>query len=326
MGESPKTLNRVSVIIPAFNAAPDIPVALQSVFGQTFSNHEVIVVNDGSPDTPMLERALEPYRARIHYIVQENQGAGAARNTALRVARGEYVAFLDADDLWHPEFLRRQVAYLDAHPTCGLVYADALITGESPLAGRRFMETAPSTGEVTLMSLLRQTCNIPLSTVVMRRALIDAAGLFDESLRRGQDFDLWLRLAARGVKMAYQPVVLAERRARLSGLSGNPITELRRALSVLERFDLKQTLPTDARTALGIRTVQLVDRLAVEEAKQRIREANFAAARLHLAAAARRSPKLRLAMLGLRLAPRLMRSVYLALRPHARPGPALEVR
>jgi GT2 family glycosyltransferase len=326
MNESSTTVHHVSVVIPAFNAAADIPAALRSVFGQTFSDYEVIVVNDGSPDTAMLEAALEPYRSRIHYIVQENQGAGGARNAALRVARGEYVAFLDADDVWLPEFLERQVGYLDTNATCGLVYADALITGESPLAGRRFMETAPSTGEVCLLSLLRQTCNIPLSTVVVRRAVVVAAGLFDQSLRRGQDFELWLRLAAGGVKMAYQPVVLAERRARLAGLSGGPISELRRALSVLEQFHLEQTLSADARTALAIRTLQLVDQVAIEEAKQRIREANFAAARSHLAAATRRSAKLRLALLGLRLAPKLTRSVYLALDRHSGPGAASKAR
>jgi glycosyltransferase involved in cell wall biosynthesis len=92
----PEALPRVSVVIPAFNAARDIGVALDSVFAQASDDIEVIVVNDGSDDSEMLEVALAPYASQIRYIVQTNQGA--ARNAALRVARGEYVAFLDADD------------------------------------------------------------------------------------------------------------------------------------------------------------------------------------------------------------------------------------
>jgi hypothetical protein len=306
---------RVSVVIPVYNAALDIPVALASVFEQTWSSYEVIVVDDGSDDRAELEAALAPYRSRIRHLTQTNQGAGAARNAGIRAARGELVAFLDADDLWRPDFLRRQVWFLDAHPGCGLVYADAFVTGETPLAGTTFMETAPSAGPVTLRSLVAQTCNIPLSTVVMRRQPLLDAGLFDASIRRGQDFDLWLRLAARGVGMAYQRTVLAERRVRASGLSGCPVAELQRAVAVLERFGRAPDLPADTRTALRVRIATLVDRMELEQAKARIAEANFAAARLHLQSSRSHPVKTRLALVGLRVAPHLVRRVYLALRP-----------
>src|SRR5262245_33441277 len=92
----------VSVIIPAYNIAPFIAEALESVLAQTFTDYEIIVVNDGSPDTEELERVLAPYLSRIRYFKQENQGAGAARNAGLNVATGEYVAFLDGDDVWYP--------------------------------------------------------------------------------------------------------------------------------------------------------------------------------------------------------------------------------
>src|SRR5215216_152427 len=101
----------VSIIIPAFNAAEFIGETLASVAAQTFKNHEVIVVNDGSPDTEDLERELKRYPARLQYIKQENRGAAAARNTGLRAASGEFVAFLDADDTWLPNFLEKQVAF-----------------------------------------------------------------------------------------------------------------------------------------------------------------------------------------------------------------------
>lgn len=305
----------VSVVIPAYRASAYIAGALDSVFAQTYSNFEVVVVNDGSPDTPALERALAPSASRIRYIVQENRGAGGARNAGIAAARGEYVALLDADDRWMPEFLQRQVWYLDAHADCDLVYCDAVITGDSPLAGRQFMDAAPSQGAVTLLALIEQRCNIMLSTVVARRTVIVHAGLFDEGVRRGQDFDLWLRLAHRGAVMRYQRHVLAERHVHRDGLSGDPVAEVQRALSVLDRFGRRHALDAASRTALRVRLMRLVDRLEIEQGKQRIVEGNFAAARYHLSVPRDQPIKLRAARLALRVAPRLLRATCLMLRP-----------
>ncbi|HZR26768.1 MAG TPA: glycosyltransferase family A protein [Vicinamibacterales bacterium] len=302
----------VSIIIPAYRASGDIAVALDSVFSQTFANFEVIVVNDGSPDTPDLERALEPYASRIRYIAfTENRGAGAARNAGVLAAHGTYLAFLDADDRWSPEFLQRQVWHLEARPACDMVYCDAILSGESPLAGRRFMETAPSHGPVTLIGLIEQRCNIILSTVVLRRSAIVRAGLFDETLRRGQDFELWLRLALHGAQIEYQRHVLAERRIRAEGLSGSSVTELQRAIAVLERFGRGRELDCQARTSLRIRLMALVDQLEVEQGKLRILEGNFAAAEYHLGASRRQTLKLRAVRLALKTVPTLVRAAYL---------------
>ena len=132
----------VSVIIPAYNASKYIGEAINSVLEQTFASHEVIVINDGSPDTDELEQVLRPHLNHIEYIRQENRGAAAARNTGLRRAKGEFVAFLDADDTWFPEFLKEQIELLTS-ANVDLVYSDALLFGESPLAGRTFMEVLP---------------------------------------------------------------------------------------------------------------------------------------------------------------------------------------
>jgi glycosyltransferase involved in cell wall biosynthesis len=296
-------------------------VALDSVFAQTFSAFEVIVVNDGSPDTRELEKVLEPYASGIRYVaLPRNRGAGAALNVGISRARGRYLAFLDADDRWHPEFLERQLRFLEASPSRDLVYADALISGDSPLAGHRFMEQASSEGDVTLRALIEQRCTIILSTVVVRRAAIDRAGTFDETLRRGHDFDLWLRLARTGASMHYQRVVLAERRVRADGLSGDSIAELERALNVLDHFGHRHSLDAEIRTALRARALKLVDQLEVEQGKRRFLEGNFAAARYHLAASRERSAKVRLALVALKVAPRLVRATYLRLRPSAMPG------
>src|SRR5215212_5269413 len=111
-GVQTRSTPSVSVVIPAYNVAPYIPETLNSVFAQTFTEFEVIVVDDGSPDGEELERALKPYLDRVRYVRQENRGAGAARNRGVREARGEFIAFLDSDDLWMPEYLEKQVRFL----------------------------------------------------------------------------------------------------------------------------------------------------------------------------------------------------------------------
>src|SRR5712691_11630296 len=129
----------VSVIIPAYNVAPYIGETLDSVFAQTFADYEVIVINDGSPDTEELERELARFIDRIRYIKQENRGASAARDAGLRAARGELVAFLDADDLWLPNYLDEQIKFMRERD-CDLVCADAMMFGETPNAGQTYME------------------------------------------------------------------------------------------------------------------------------------------------------------------------------------------
>ncbi len=114
----------VSVIIPSYNTARFITETLDSVFAQTFTDYEVIVVNDGSPDTPQLEIVLKPYFDRIVYLKQENRGLAGARNTGIRRARGAFLAFLDSDDMWLPEFLAEQVQIFHKNPAVDLVYSD----------------------------------------------------------------------------------------------------------------------------------------------------------------------------------------------------------
>src|SRR5437773_740875 len=147
----------VSVIVPAYNVALFIGETLASVFAQTFTDFEVVIVNDGSPDTEELELALRPYRERINYLRQENSGASAARNTGLRAARGELIAFLDADDVWAPNYLEEQLKFIREFD-CDLACADAMIFGVSSNAGRTYMESlmeaAPPQGRVTFLELV----------------------------------------------------------------------------------------------------------------------------------------------------------------------------
>jgi len=141
----------ISVIIPAYNAASVIARTLDSVLSQTFTDFEILVVNDGSPDTTELESVLDSYR--IVYHKQENRGAGAARNVGVNNARGQFLAFLDADDYWLPNYLEAQMTVLQKSGA-DAVYCDALFVGSPALKDKTYMELAPSRTEVTPESLL----------------------------------------------------------------------------------------------------------------------------------------------------------------------------
>ncbi len=162
----------VSVIMPAYNVARYIGDALESVFAQTFKDFEVVVVNDGSPDTEELERVLADYRGRVVYLKQENRGVSAARNAGIRAARAPFVAHLDPDDLWEPDYLASQLAVFDQDPSIDVLYPDALIFGDSPEAGLRFMDWCRSEGEVTVESLFAERCHVMCSVTARREALL----------------------------------------------------------------------------------------------------------------------------------------------------------
>ena len=242
----------VSVIIPAYKVAGYIAETLDSVFAQTFRDFEVIVVNDGSPDTAEFEREIEPYRGRIVYLKQANLGASAARNAALRTARGEWAAFLDADDVWLPPYLSRQLAFLRERGV-DLVSANALIFGQSRAAGMTYheqlMPDAPASEEVGFLALLGGERSLITSGVVVRRSLVLEAGLFDEGKINAQDFDLWLRLALRKARLAYHDEVLLRYRVHADSLSGDEVNIHRRELEVFDKVESSYPLAPEERPA-----------------------------------------------------------------------------
>ncbi len=301
----------VSVIIPAYNAADFINAALDSIFSQTFNDYEVIVINDGSPDTTELEQALAPYLARIIYLKQENRGAAAARNAGLRIARGRLVAFLDADDFWLPSYLASQITFLDTS-NVDLVYADAELIGDSEAAGHSYMDTAPSSGEVNAESLLALRCNVITSGVVARRKPIIEVGMFDESIRRGHDFDLWLRLAKSGARINYQKDVLLKHRILESSLSGDAASQSQRAFQVLDTIRQRGQLSTREEATLKKTLQRIKAEIELERGKKFLRERNFdeAAAAFRRANRFYGSWKLRVALLALRFAPNMLWRLY----------------
>lgn len=187
---------RVSVVVPTYGHRDHILATLDSVFAQEYTDHEIVVVNDGSPDDT--EAVLRPLieAGRITYIRQENQGQGAARNRGLRAARGEYVAFLDDDDLWPPGKLRWQVEVLDAQPGTVLVYGPhALLNPDGSVSPAP--PAAHPSGQV-YRTFLREYCIMSPGQALIRNSVLKEVGGFDPELWGVDDWDLYLRLARRG--------------------------------------------------------------------------------------------------------------------------------
>src|SRR5215469_13878045 len=223
----------VSIIIPAYNAAPYIKETLESVFAQTYRNFEVIVVNDGSPDTPALEKVLAPYRANIVYLQQENRGLAGARNTGIRAATGDLVALLDADDIWMPDYLQVQAGYLKNHPEYDLVYCNARFFGDHIHDGLEYMEVCDSVGEATASAIITRRCHVFVSVTARRSVL--ASLLFDETLRSCEDFDCWLRLTAAGHRIGYHRKILVRYRKHATSLSANTTNMAQYNIKVLSK-------------------------------------------------------------------------------------------
>jgi len=301
----------VSVVIPAYRCANTIGQALESVFSQTFIDYEVLVVNDGSPDTVELEQALAPYRAKIEYLKQDNQGPSAARNTGILHARGEYIGLLDSDDFWFPQHLENQIFLLQFDSTIGLVYANGVILENGRPFGRLF-DFEPQHGPVTFDAILQEHCTISTSSVVARRQDMLDAGLFDESFRRCEDFDLWLRMRRNGTRMDFQNgVQICHRRA--NGLASNRDLMRQDRRRVYEKVSRTEALTIDQRAKVASRISLIEAQNKVDQLKQTLinRRYSEALAIAQEASSTRDNWKLRCATTALRTAPGVLRRSYL---------------
>jgi glycosyltransferase involved in cell wall biosynthesis len=301
----------VSVIIPAYDVAEYIGEALDSVLAQTFTDYEIIVVNDGSPDTDVLERALVPYMSRIVYLKQPNSGVSAARNAGIKAARGPLIAFLDGDDVWLPNYLIVQVKRIQADPTIDVLYPNVMMFGGSSEEGEEFMTLCPSNGEVTFERLLLQECNVSNCSIA-RRDTIVRAGLFDESLRSVEDFDLWLRVIKAGGRIAYHRDVLARYRRRSGSLTADPIWLSKHILEVLRKVKKRDDLTLSEKQTVEMQYEHFHALLRLHEGKRAFFSGDTAAAINGLTEANRffRNRKTAITLMMLRVAPRLLLRAY----------------
>lgn len=307
---------KVSIITPVYQSTAFIRETLDSVFRQTFTDFELIVINDGSPDTADFEREIADYFGRIVYLKQENLGASRARNAGICVSRGQLLAFLDNDDIWFPEFLESQVNFLETN-NLDMVYCDALLFGEKLFEGSNFMHKAPSEGPVTTESLLTAKCNVITSGTVLRREWLERFGLFDPDLYDMQDFELWYRLAKNKAKIGYQKKIMLKYRIRVSSLSGSNVARAKRSIEALKTIRRKYDLSESEEKSWQIAMAEYEAEYEIEQGKFCLTVGDFTKAREHLIKANSHYRKFKLLLIInlLRISPRLMQLIFEKFRP-----------
>jgi glycosyltransferase involved in cell wall biosynthesis len=309
----PKRAPRVSVVIPAYNTAGLIAPCLDSALGQTYRDFEIIVVNDGSPDTDLLERALAPYQQQIRYIRQENRGPSGARNLGILQAVGEYIAFLDSDDEWFSQHLSEQMSMLLQDPSLDLVYADYVLLRDGRRVGHGF-RLEPQHPPVSFEKILTEECTVGTSsTVAKRQALIDA-GLFDERFRCCEDFDLWSRMSFQGANISYHCGRHMLHRLAPESLSGNRYAMKRARIAVYQKTASSLPVSAAQRSLIDSLIQKNEAECQTDLLKQHLHQREYSKAlqAAKLASLTKRNWKMRTTLLGLSKFPGVFRYCHAA--------------
>jgi glycosyltransferase involved in cell wall biosynthesis len=187
---------QISVVIPTLNYGRFISDALNSALRQSLRPTEIIVVDDGSSDDT--QQQLAAYAGRIHYVYQNNRGVNAARNLGIRLSHGHWIAILDSDDLWHPQKLERQWAVHRQFPELAATATDSSLffNNELPATDAVRYDGEPPLRRLSLSELVYGVHFSGGSGAMIARDCFEKTGFFDESLRGGEDFELWCRIAA----------------------------------------------------------------------------------------------------------------------------------
>jgi glycosyltransferase involved in cell wall biosynthesis len=301
----------VSVIIPAYQTAGYIAQALDSVLGQTFRDFEIIVVNDGSPDTPELERVLQSYSKDIVYIKQSNGGLAQARNAGIRSSRAPIIALLDSDDYWHKDFLATQVRTLAENPTVDVVYPNAFLIDHPKAAGKTYMDIFPSSGEVTFLSMVNRTCIVMGPGATIRRRILERTGLYDPELRHAEDLDLWLRIVKRGGRIVYHRHPVYYLRYRPDSLSRQSSRMHGSILRILEKMEKMFSLSEEEKSAVDDARQRITASMQLERGKKAFFEGDVPSAVRDIGSANQyqRRWKLSLVLALMKTAPGILRSL-----------------
>jgi glycosyltransferase involved in cell wall biosynthesis len=273
---SPARAPRVAVIVPAYGVAHLLGDALDSLLAQTMPDWECVVIDDGAPDD--VAGAVAPYLRdpRIRFLATANHRLPGARNRAIAASSAPYLALLDGDDLFRPEYLERMTAALDADPDARLATCNARIFGAVPQArlcfDRRNGTGNPETG--SLSDVLDRSFGVYIGSV-FRRADWERVGGFDESFTHCEDLDFWVRLMMLGGHARYVDAVLGEYRVRPGSLSGDATRMIRGNLRVYEKVLANRAEGPEAGVAHRM-IGENHARLAVEEALQQVAQGDVA--------------------------------------------------
>jgi len=221
----------VSVVIPSYNHGEFVGTCIDSILAQTYRSLEVIVIDDGSTDDT--RERMKKYGDRIRYVYHDNRGRGATRNRGIELAKGEWIAFVDADDIWRRDKLEKQMAAIEKHPEIDLIVTDCCQFDGDKIVQARFFDkmerihTAPRKTDGNLhiftemlFPLMIRENFIIQSSVLMRKSCFDKVGLYDNSLKRCQDRDLWMRLSRHFTFALIDEVLTDQRKHSLADGAG----------------------------------------------------------------------------------------------------------
>lgn len=193
-------MQRVSVIIPTFNSEKTIVNAIKSVLNQTYVNLEIIIIDDGSTDNT--SKLFNPYvyDNKVKYFYQDNQGQGAARNLGIKKSSGEWIAFLDSDDVWVKNKLEKQLEAVKGKSDVSLVFSNAEFVENDKNVGSFFEDFCPYPNwEKNVFEQILRNNFIVNSSVMVRKDVLEEVDMFsqDQFLRNIEDYDLWLRIISK---------------------------------------------------------------------------------------------------------------------------------
>jgi len=180
----------VSIIIPTYNRKNMVKEAIESVFKQSYTNYELFVIDDGSDDNTF--ELINQYKDNLYYLYIRNRGVSKARNLGVTLSRGEYISFLDSDDYWLPDKLRKQVRFMEENPNCSVSQTDEIWIKNGERVNPKKKHRKRS-GDIFGQSL--KLCAVSPSSVMIKKSLFDSVGVFDETFPVCEDYDLWLRIS-----------------------------------------------------------------------------------------------------------------------------------
>jgi glycosyltransferase involved in cell wall biosynthesis len=261
-----------SVVMPAFNSERTIGAAIRSLLAQTRGDFELLVVDDGSTDATVQAVGAHSSDARVRLLVQEHRGVSAARNHAISKARGTLVSMLDSDDLWMPNYLEVMGSVMDADPSAALASTDAWTFDE--VKGRFKRATAvasiyppPPTQPHAQLALLLQR-NFIYTSVTVRREILLEVGPFKSELDGSEDYEMWLRVLARGYKVVRAPGVLAIHRERPGSLSADRRRQIARARDIYRMTIDDPLFPRELKPVARARMLECDARLGAADTRK----------------------------------------------------------
>jgi GT2 family glycosyltransferase len=277
----------VSIITPAFNTARYVEDMLESVLAQTFTDFELVLVDDGSTDeTAAIAEAYAHRDTRIRLIRQRNRGIAAARNAAIACARGQFLALLDSDDIWFPTYLAEQMAILRKHPDISILSANAINLGGA-FDGEPLLTCRGKTRvrNVPLMTLVRAEDSMSI-LAIFRRELVDTIGGFDVQLNRSEDYDFWLRAATAGFRIAVNARPLGFYRRRPDSVSADEVSMLHAVRAALIKLRQRCADRPEIQKAVDRQLARFTQRAMLATARTALLQGDMAEVAVHFGALA----------------------------------------